>query len=136
MRALQIVKARVALESTKFVVTIKYWWPANKTLDVEIPKDLHDEKKNLGAAVLVALENKENLQYAVLQYAKLQDAFLQRAKLRGADLQYADLQNADLQNADLEDADLLGAKLQGAKLQGAVISEANKTYAKDRGAIL
>ena len=131
MRALQVIKARVALESTWCTVTIEYWQPANKTLDVKIPKDLHDEKKNLGAAVLVALENKENL-----QYAKLQDAFLQRAKLRGADLQYADLQNADLQNADLEDADLLGAKLQGAKLQGAVISEANKTYAKDRGAIV
>ena len=101
MRALQVVKARVALESTKCVVIIKYWWPGNETLDVEIPKDLHDVKKNLGAAVLVALKNKEDLQCAILQ-----------------------------------GADLRGANLQGADLLGAVISEANKTYAKERGAIV
>ena len=126
MRALQMIKARVALESTWCTVTIEYWQPANKTLDVKIPKDLHDEKKNLGAAVLVALENKENL-----QYAKLQDADLQGAKLRGAKLQGANLRGANLRDADLQNADLFGANL-----QDAVLSEANIKYAKDCGAIL
>ena len=126
MRALQVIKARVALESTWCTVTIEYWQPANKTLDVKIPKDLHDEKKNLGAAVLVALENKENL-----QYAKLQDADLQGAKLRGAKLQGANLRGANLRDADLQNADLFGANL-----QDAVLSEANIKYAKDCGAIL
>ena len=136
MRVLQVIKARVALESTKFVVTIKYWYPSGKTLDVEIPKDLHDVKKNLGAAVLVALKNKEDLQYAKLRGAILRGAILRGANLRGANLEDADLQDADLQGANLQNAFLRGANLQNAFLQNAILQGANLQNADLLGAFL
>jgi len=71
-----------------------------------------------------------------MQEADHRRADLRRADLRGANLIGADLRGANLIGADLRGANLIGADLRGANLIGANLTDSQKKYAKDDGAMI
>ena len=66
----------------------------------------------------------------------LQEANLQEANLRGAKLQGANLQGAYLEWANLRGANLEEAKLQGADLTCAILTDEQKDYVLNKGAVI
>jgi hypothetical protein len=108
----------------------------NKVLFTATIKDTKDTGKNLGLAVLQALEKGANLSGANLSDATLSGANLSGANLSDATLSGADLSDAYLYGASLSRATLSGANLSGANLYGANLSRATLSRADLSGANL
>jgi len=71
-----------------------------------------------------------NLRGANLGISNFRDVDLRGADLRGADLRWANLRKADLRHVNLRGADLYGVDL-----RAAIMSDEQRKYAREQGAI-
>ena len=85
---------------------------------------------------LVQWDKSKDLVGSDLRFASLREADLQEANLQGANLGWATLGGANLEGVDLEGANLEGAELFRARFFDAILTDEQKDYVFNRGAII